>query len=49
MAKQPTPSTKPQARRVWIKPSLRVHGDLATLTRAKNPNGLDSGLGTQIS
>lgn len=36
-------------RRVWTKPTLRVHGDLATLTRAKTPNGFDSGLGNTVS
>ena len=36
-------------KRAWRKPIVRVHGDLATLTRAKNPNGVDSGLGTEVS
>lgn len=36
-------------RREWTKPTLRVHGDLATLTRAKSPTPADSAFGTQVS
>ena len=37
------------ARKAWRKPVLVVHGDLLTLTRAKDPGGTDSGLGTPTS
>ncbi|MEZ4320185.1 MAG: hypothetical protein R3F61_22090 [Myxococcota bacterium] len=54
MAKQRIPSASSSdrhasegvARLAWAKPKLQVHGDLATLTRAKSPGGVDSGLGT---
>lgn len=36
-------------RKTWQKPVLKVHGDLAALTRAKDPNGTDSGLGQIVS
>lgn len=36
-------------RKPWRKPVLVVHGDLMALTRAKNPGGTDSGLGTPQS
>ena len=51
MDKKRTAPTQAAAneRRVWSKPTLRVHGNLAALTRAKNPNGVDSGLGTEVS
>jgi hypothetical protein len=42
-------TARPADKRPWRKPVIRVHGDLATLTRAKNPNGVDSGLGTEVS
>ena len=40
---------RPAARKPWRKPVLVVHGDLMALTRAKNPGGTDSGLGTPQS
>jgi hypothetical protein len=36
-------------RKAWQKPVVKVHGDLGVLTRAKNPNGTDSGLGQIVS
>ena len=36
-------------RKTWTKPAVRVHGDLAELTRAKDLGGTDSGLGTPQS
>lgn len=36
-------------RKAWRKPVLVVHGDLLALTRAKDPGGTDSGLGTPQS
>lgn len=40
---------RPVARKPWRKPVVVVHGDLMALTRAKNPGGTDSGLGTPQS
>lgn len=36
-------------RKAWRKPVVKVHGDLAALTRAKNPVPGDSGLGQAVS
>ena len=36
-------------RKTWKKPVLKVHGELAALTRAKQPGGTDSGLGLIVS
>ncbi len=44
-----TPKADTTQKRVWRKPIVRVHGDLTTLTRAKEAGGQDSGLGTQVS
>ena len=50
MTTRPSKTAAPKTTKLpWKKPVLVVHGDLATLTRAKNPNGVDSGLGTEVS
>lgn len=45
----PQKKQAPAERKTWRKPVLVVHGDLMALTRAKNPGGTDSGLGTPQS